>query len=158
MIAAFGARELDLHKNLTGESVLKLSFYLRDVPVPQKLLASVVVAGFGCALLFLLLRHSRPVLSAFRRLDPFAVTVVLFVATLVLSKILDRSVNLFVQDLGIPVPPRTRLLVQGMEELLELTLPLLLLNAIVQRRRLAGRTGKSACASPSVASKLQPPR
>lgn len=131
---ALAARELDQHVAWTDYSVLKVSFYLGAAPVGQKIVASLFVFGFLAALAYLLVKRGAAMRTALRQRDPCAVTVTVFLATLLVSKMLDRSVSLLVQDLGVSVTLAARVLVQAIEEMLELALPLLLLVGCLQQR------------------------
>ena len=139
VITAFAAREMDQHLAWTDYSVLKLSFYLHPVPLHQKITAAAFVGAFAIALVYLAVRHARAMLAGLRRGDPLAVTVAVFLAMLVLSKVLDRSVSLLVRDLGVPVPLSARVLVQAIEEMFELALPVLVLVECLRERRIWAR-------------------
>lgn len=124
---AFAARELDQHAAWTDYSVLKLSFYLGVAPAQQKLTACLAVAAFFAALAYLAVQRGRETLGLLKAGDPLALTVAVFLATLVLSKMLDRSVSILAADAGVSISLATEVLVVALEEMLELTLPLLLL-------------------------------
>jgi hypothetical protein len=149
LLAAFGARELDLHKTLTGTSMLRVSFYGGDAPLLQKtisllLLAPVVVALVGLA------RRTPRLLRRVQRGDAAAMTLAVFAVTLLVSKVADRLVNILLSDLSIPVSPRLSAVVLSLEEILELSLPLLACLAWAQafragtERPAAGSTGLHA--------------
>jgi hypothetical protein len=123
--ATFAAREFDLHKHWTEKSVLKVSFYLGDAPLHQKLVAASVLALIAVSVLYLLRRHALATWRAFRAGHPVAVTIAWFMATIVVSKVLDRSVNLLIEDAGVPVGASMHALVSAVEEVSELVLPLL---------------------------------
>lgn len=136
LLAAFGARELDLHKTLTGTSMLRVSFYGGDAPLLQKtisllLLAPVIVSLVGLA------RRTPRLLRRVRQGDAAAMTVAVFALTMLVSKVADRSVNILLEDLSIAVSPRLSAMVLSFEEILELSLPLLACLAWAQ----AFRTG-----------------
>ncbi len=135
VLAGFGAREADLHTAWTAKSILKLSYYLGDAPWGQKVLAGFVVAAVLTAAAWLVLRWARPFRSALKRRQPVAVTVFVFVLTLVASKVFDRSVDILAQDFGVVLSASTRALMTALEELLELSLPVLAGLAVVQYRR-----------------------
>jgi hypothetical protein len=130
--ATFAAREFDLHKEWTGKSVLKVSFYLGDAPAHQKVVALSVLAVIAVSVLYLLRRHALATWRALRAGHPVAVTIAWFMATIVVSKVLDRSVNLLIEDFGVPVGPSVHALVSAVEEVSELVLPLLAALALLQ--------------------------
>ncbi len=137
LLCGFGARELDLHKAFSGLSVLKGSFYLGDAPWAHKLAALAAVLPVLAAIVVLLLRYTAPVWRGLRRGQAGAVTVAVFVATLVVSKILDRSRMVLLEDYGVDVGVSVSALLVALEESLELALPLIVMAALLRRRRAA---------------------
>ena len=140
VLCAFGARELDLHKAWTGVSTLKVSFYLGTAPLHQKLAALAVIGPAAYAMLYLLLRYGRSVLRGLRQRDPVAVTVVAFCATLVLSKLIDRSQNVLLEDFGVQFSPALAALRSAWEESLELCAGVLIWVGLLQHRHQAAAT------------------
>ncbi|WP_157264441.1 hypothetical protein [Azohydromonas aeria] len=130
----FGARELDLHKAWTGMSVLKVSFYLHGAPLHQKLVAAPLALGAVATLGYLLLRFWRPVLRRAVRRDPVALTIACFCFTMAVSKVFDRMVNIAIDDFGMSVPVTVDVLVSALEEIMELSLPLMALLGLAQHR------------------------
>lgn len=136
VLCAFGARELDLHKAWTGVSTLKVSFYLGAAPLHQKLLALAAVGPFAVAMLYLVWRHALPVLRGVRQRHPLAMTVVVFWGTLVLSKLIDRSQNVLLEDFGVQFGPSVTALRAAWEETLELSLAFVIWVGLLQHRGL----------------------
>jgi hypothetical protein len=124
LMLAFGAREMDLHRYWTGKSVLKVSFYLGSAPAHQKVVALALLAAVALALVTLLRRHGVEVWRGLRLGRPVSTTVVIFVVTMVITKILDRSVNTLAEDFGVLTPPSIRMLVSALEEIMELSPPM----------------------------------
>jgi hypothetical protein len=124
MMLAFGAREMELHRYWTGKSVLKVSFYLGSAPAYQKIVALALVATVALALVTLLRRHGVEVWRGVRVGRPVSTTVVIFVVTILITKILDRSVNVLAEDFGVLTPPTIRVLVGALEEIIELSPPM----------------------------------
>jgi hypothetical protein len=118
LMLAFGAREMDLHKYWAGKSVLKLSFYLGSAPAHQKVVALALLAAIALALVTLLRRHGVEVWRGLRVGRPVSTTVVI-------TKILDRSVNTLAEDFGVLTPPSIGVLVGALEEIMELTPPMI---------------------------------
>ncbi len=125
MMLAFGAREMDLHRYWTGKSVLKVSFYLGSAPTHQKIVALALVAMVALALVTLLRRHGVEAWRGFRAGRPVSTTVVIFVVTMVITKIFDRSVNVLAEDFGVLTPPSIHVLVSTLEEIMELSPPMI---------------------------------
>lgn len=125
LLIGAGAREMDLHKALTGFSVLKVSFYLHDRPWHHKLIAFFCVALVAGAAIYLLLKYRRVLWERFKRLEPVTSGLAIFFATLVISKVLDRSISILDEVFGIPSSLEVLALVSALEESIELTLPVM---------------------------------
>jgi hypothetical protein len=134
VMLAFGARELDWHKAFTGASVLKLSWYAGNAPLAVKASAAAIVLVVAAAVVWLAMRHTRPLWAGLRRRAPLAVTVLAFMVTLGVAKTLDRSVAILAEDFGVPVSLPWRALRSALEEWLELALSMLTLLGLAQRR------------------------
>lgn len=137
---AFGAREMVWHKVWTGTSVLRVSYYTGPAPLQHKLVALAVLAVFVLALGRLVLRHARPTWQALCRGEPVAVSVAVFLATIVLAKGLDRSYSILTEDFGWPLTIGVQAAINALEECLELTLALIALLGLWQNRQRAGET------------------
>ncbi len=131
---AFGAREMDWHKVWTGTSVLRVSYYTGPAPMQHKLIALAALAVVVLALGRLVLRHARPTWQALRRGEPVAVSVAVFIATIVLAKGLDRSYSILTEDFGWPLTIGVQAAIVAVEECLELTLILIALLGLWQNR------------------------
>ncbi|HUG21892.1 hypothetical protein [Piscinibacter sp.] len=134
VLVAFGAREMDLHKHWTGVSMLKLSFFLGDAPLEQKLVSLFVVAVVALAAAHLLRTHAKPTFVSLRRGHSVALTVAIFIVTLLVAKTLDRSASVLHEDFGIELEGSVIVLVQAFEEALELALPMLVMLGLLQHR------------------------
>ena len=135
MMAAFSAREADLHKEVTGKSVLKLSFYLQDFPLHQKLIAGVVVVAVLVAAGLLIKRYGKQIWRGARSGDVVCTTVLIFLFSMVISKVLDRSVNVLLEDYGIALPTQIGQLIGTTEESVEAVLPLVAAIGLLQHLR-----------------------
>lgn len=135
MMVAFAAREADLHKEITGKSVLKLSFYFQAFPLHQKLIAAVAVVAVLAAAGLLIKRYGTKVWQGARGGDIVCTTVLIFLFSMVVSKILDRSVNVLLEDYGIAMPTRIGQLIGTTEETMEAMLPLVAAIGLLQHRR-----------------------
>lgn len=123
VLLAFAARELDLHNAFTGTSVLKVSFYTGQAPLVQKVAAAAIVVPVA-GLMVALARRAGHLLQRARRAEPAAMTVVTFLITLVVSKVADRAVNVLA-EYSVDVSPLVAATILSVEEVLELSLPLL---------------------------------
>lgn len=135
VMLAFGAREMDLHKHWTGTTMLRASFYYSDAPLEHRLWSLAVVTVVAWAMGSLVWRHARAVWSGVRRADTVCTSVAIFMATLVFTKALDRSINVLAEDFGVMVPAVTGGLISAWEEIGELSLPLVALLALWQHSR-----------------------
>ncbi|MBA3591738.1 MAG: hypothetical protein H0W38_19670 [Methylibium sp.] len=84
---------------------------------------------------FVIRRHARSVWQGLRRRETLATTVAIFLVTMIVSKVFDRSINILNEDFGIVTPVATGVLVGAVEEILELSLPLVAAIGFVQHRR-----------------------
>ncbi|NLD70013.1 MAG: hypothetical protein GX644_14510 [Limnobacter sp.] len=131
---AAALREADLHKSLTGYSVLKLGFYSSpDFAAWQKAVAGLVVAATAIALVALVALAVR---SALRHgiLNPPMLLLILAVGLLVVTKVFDRAPAVLLEDFGIALSELTRRWLQAFEEGLEALLPIPFLLAFLASR------------------------
>lgn len=135
LCALAGAREMDWHSRWTGKSIFKISYYLGDAPWAHKLVALFALLLTAWCAIYLLVRYGLQLWRGFLDGNPFARTVVTLVATLVLTKIMDRSVNVLIQDFGLAVAPSVAMLVSLLEETSEMSLPFMVALAIWQNWR-----------------------
>ena len=134
LLVACAAREMDLHIHLTGMSILKSRFYLGDAPLAHKLGGLAVLGLLALAGLYLLRRHGRQLLQGLRNGNAAAITAVTMVATLVGTKLLDRSLGVLSESFGIRSSDSVYALQAVVEEPLELGLPVLVMVGLVQAR------------------------
>lgn len=135
MLLAFAAREQDLHKAFTGSSVLKVSFYLHDHPLHQKLVALPILAVIAATTLWLLSRYARPMWQGLRQARPLAITVAIFFVTLVATKVIDRSFAILAEDFGVHMSDQLDTILSALEEVVECSLPLIVVAGLVQHQR-----------------------
>lgn len=152
LVAGFCMRELDWHKAFTGTSVLRVSWYAGPASLPVKLVAALLVLSVIAALAWLALRHARALWAAWQRREPAAVTVMAFLAVLVLAKTLDRSVGILEDDFHVSVPLHWKAMRTAFEEWLELGLSMLLLLGLLQHRAAARAPTIEPCALPTTSS------
>lgn len=134
VMAAFGARELDWHKAFTELSVLKVGFYVGSAPWQHKVTALAVLVPLALATGYLIVKYTQPLWRALRQREPVAVTVAVYVVGMVLVKMLDRSLNIYIEDFGGAVTDSMRALQSAVEETTELGLAGLTLLALLQQR------------------------
>lgn len=133
LFVAFGLREYDAHKLWTdGQSVLKLSWYAGPAPIHHKLVAALVLLAVIASVVHLMRHGAGAAWSAFRAGHPVGSTVFWFVMAMVLTKALDRSLNVVRETTGVRPPESLYRLQAPLEEITELALPVLLLLALLQ--------------------------
>lgn len=142
LMVAFGAREMDLHKSLAGTSVLRVSYYFGAAPLAHKAVSLVAVAATLWSMAWLAWRHARDVVPGVRRGDPVNISVAVFVVTLILTKLLDRTVGVLTEDFGLAIPASLAALVVDLEEVGELALPAIAMLALWQHRCLRSRAAR----------------
>lgn len=128
------ARELDLHRTATGDSVLRVSYYYGPAALQVKLIALAAIGLFLLALGHLTLRHAAPLLRGLKRAQPLAATVLVFFLTAVVAKAFDRGVGVLMEDFGIVLPVPVAVWAQSIEETLEACLPILIMLGAHQAR------------------------
>lgn len=150
LLAYMFMREASLHKSVSTISILKSKFWLgSQVPWTDKLLAIVILAPILWSLFYFLKRYIRRWWMDFRHRDGYAVGIFVFLVVLIVSKILDRSLNMMHEMWGWHFDLWVEAMVTGQEEYLECILPLLVLVSFWQYREVHGTLWKTA-ASPFV--------
>lgn len=135
VVLAMGARELDLHRRFTTDSMLKSRYYLKvQAPLIEKLIAGAIVLALTAVVLYMLVRYLPLLLRRLRERSAAAITLATSFGVLVLTKIADRLPDLMRHDFGAVAPAWLLHLQAVFEEPLESTIPLLFLLAIVQAR------------------------
>lgn len=128
------ARELDMHKLLFGESFIRTNFYRSaDTPLSEKLLGGSLLLALLALLIYLsvsLFRHLQR-----RQLSDSSLLLLSGLALGAGSKVLDRLSSQLHELLQIDLSPLAQQMIVIMEESLELTMPLLLLTALLTYRR-----------------------
>lgn len=128
------ARELDMHKLLFGESFIRTNFYRNaDTPLSEKLLGGSLLLALLALLAYLLITLVRHL-----HRHQISDSSLLLLSGLTLgasSKVLDRLSSQLHELLQIDLSPLAQQMIVVMEESLELTMPLLLLTALLTYRR-----------------------
>lgn len=141
----FAMREADWHYKLVGENVLRVKFYAHGVAATHVKLVAGVVVILGLAVLIRTLhlgvRHLRT-RGAFSQ--TWTWTLLIGFATLIGTKVLDRSISLAAEWFGWKFSESIGHVIGALEEGYECALPLVFLVALVQylmaRRYLATPT------------------
>ena len=135
LLAYMFMREADLHKSLSGTSILKIKFWLgNQFSVTDKLTALAILLPVLCALFYFIFGYTRRWWSDLRAREGYAVGIFVFLAVLVISKVFDRSLNMLTEMFEWHFPMWVDALVTGQEEYLECILPLLITVSFYQYR------------------------
>ena len=138
--AACASREWDLHKSITGYSVLKPKFYLSsEFPLQQQLIAGTVVATLGISVA-ILIRHAIRVWPRGRQpVPPWMWAMFIGGILLVLTKILDRNPSILLDMFGIVQSPAVLSFYKAWEEGFEVMIPIPFAVMVVTYRMAAQR-------------------
>lgn len=132
ILFAMMAREADLHK-IFGMSMLKIKFWLTNAAnIQSKLLAALIILAILIAIFYIILNNYKTWLVDLKKREAYAISVFMFFAVLVVSKILDRSVNMINEITGWMAPRWVVAFQQPQEEYLECILPILIMIAVIQ--------------------------
>ncbi len=127
VLCVFAAgREAGWHKEFTGGSVLKISYYYNtDYPLEHRLLAGLTVAcGVIC---FGIICHQAYQHFIKRKAyqQPWGQLLIIFVVVGIGTKLLDRAPAISKESLGWVIPGMAREMMQSLEEGMEMFLPVL---------------------------------
>jgi hypothetical protein len=131
ILLALCMRELDFHNLMTTMSITKTSFYVSgDVPLLEKLAASVALATIGAAVVLAGLRHGRQFIAGLRGFHLPAVGVLAAGLSIIAAKTLD-GLPRKLEGLGIDLGASAAVVSTGIEEVIELGIPLFLMCAVL---------------------------
>lgn len=136
LLAAFAAREMDLHTVMFGTSILKARFYNRDGTPLQIVGALLILLPIFASIAWLVVKHGTQWLRALRERQPAAVTFLVFMIALVVAKLSDRAPDTLA-GWHMLVSMTVRHIMQGIEESLEMFLPVFIAIAVWQAARYA---------------------
>lgn len=144
VLFAMMAREADLHKSIDHMSMLKLRFWTGDLPLLDKLTAFMIMLPIAAACVYLLRKYAKHTWIQAKAGEAWAVTTATFFVLIPLTNIADRSLGILKETFGWHGPLWLVALQTSQEELLELSLPLLALVAVLQfrKREVAKITGQ----------------
>ncbi len=121
-------RELDFHSRFTTMGIFKTKFYVSpEVPLPEKVIVSIVVLGLLAAVLVFIRQYWKDFFLGLQQKDTSMIAVACGLGCAVLSKMLDSMSHLF-RPLCFWYNPA--IMSRAIEETLELAIPLFFLVAI----------------------------
>lgn len=130
IVSLMGARELDLHKAFTSDSVLTTRFYFRDhAELPEKLISGAVMTVLAILVLYYL-RHWRRLWDGLWRRSAAAISIVTVIMLALITKSLDAFGRLM-SGFGIELSFDTDRL-RIIEESGELAIPVVMALALAQ--------------------------
>jgi hypothetical protein len=119
------AREADLHKAFTQESISRLSYYRRSAaPLAEKLMAGSVALLFTALLLYAAVVAVRFLFREGGLRSRSGIWLIVSAALLVLTKALDRSYAVLAGNFALWLPPALQHVTAALEEGLEPVVPL----------------------------------
>jgi hypothetical protein len=138
----FAAREADLQKAFTSQSILKLEYYRHSAnPLWAKMIAGLVALIFVTLAAYVVFVSARFLLREGGLRSRSGMWLALAWMVLVFTKILDRSKDLLMQKFGVSLPPEIELFMPALEEGFEAITPLLFIVSAwisqVERRHLS---------------------
>jgi hypothetical protein len=136
ILLAMAAREADLHKYISGISMFKLRFWTGHYPIGEKLLSALVIFPIAMAVLYIFIKFFKSCLAGFKARQADAMSVVTFFVVMIISKIIDRSLNAIHEVIGWVAPRWMVALQNALEEYLEFLLPILVIIFIYQYIRI----------------------
>lgn len=136
LLAVMAARELSFQKAFTTESMTRMSYWIRsEAPLSEKLVAGAV----ALSVIYLVLRyfssHHRRLWQGLREGRCHAVSIMVAVMLVPISKTLDSASRILRDKFGMPVPDDIGTIMGLFEEMLELGIPLAVLWALWQVAR-----------------------
>ncbi len=135
MLSYMFMREADMHKWLNGLSILKIKFWFSgDISFIDKFWAVAILAPVLWMICYFLKNYARQAWTDFWRRESYAVSIFVFLAVLVISKIFDRGLNMMTEMWGWQFETWIRALLTAQEEFLECILPVLVMIAVLQYR------------------------
>ncbi len=130
MVAA--AREADLHKAFTTDSLFKTHYYLKSAaPLLEKLVAGVVALLALAAVVYVLVAGARYIRRTEAWRHDWGKTVLYGIVLLVASKLLDRMEAVTADWFGLHFPLMLHRFVAAFEEGVECLLPVLFIAALL---------------------------
>lgn len=130
LTTALMARELDLHKRLTGVGIFKIRFFTDPgLPVATKAAGALVLVGLAAVCLYSLRRYWPVYWRALRSKSPVAIAISIIGALIVVSKMID-GLDRNLASLGVHLSAGANYVACTAEEILELGIPLFGLLAL----------------------------
>jgi hypothetical protein len=127
----FGARELDLHRRLTADSIFKINYYrMADAPLAEKLVAGLAATAILLLIGWLLAGALRYFVRTQAWHMVWGRLVILGSILLMLAKLFDGTPRTLYEDFDITMNSTAHLLLQIHEEWFESLVPLIFCLAV----------------------------
>ncbi len=132
LIGLLAARELDLHKAFTQDSLLKMDYYLKtDAPLMEKGLSILFLVAIAAVAVHLVVCAGPGFLAALKARRDYTLSVLCGLIFIGFSKSID-GIPRKMRGLGVSVDDTVRLSFRSVEELVELMIPLVFTAACIQ--------------------------
>lgn len=124
---AFAAREAELHRAFTADSMLKSAYYRRvAAPLEEKIIAGIVAVALVALLMYVLATVVRFLWTERGWRTRSGAWLLVGMLLLVFAKVLDRAPAMLLEDFGVAIGPLAKKYVSAFEEGIEAVLPLIL--------------------------------
>jgi len=139
ILSLFALRELDFHVRFTTMGIFKTRYFLSpDVPWSEKVIVTAILLSILLLLLKFITANWRIFITAIRDRKPYAISLLSGILLLPISKLLDSSPRIIMQNVGLKLHAKVVFVCSYFEETLELAIPILFLIALLQWRKDAG--------------------
>lgn len=133
LVALLGARELDLHKAFTQDSLLKMDYYLKsDAPLTEKGFSILFLAAVAAIAFHLVLQVAPGFVAALKARRDYALSILCGLFFIGFSKAIDGIPRKMRDLFGVTVDDSVRLSFRSIEELMEMMIPLVFIAACIQ--------------------------
>lgn len=131
LILLMGMRELDLHSQLTGMSIFKLSFYFSDEQhLALKLIAFLMTAGIAFVIYTVIRHYCGAFIQGLAARRPYSLGCLLCLVVIIASKAID-GLSRKLESIGLAISETESHHVEALEESLELGIPILILISLL---------------------------
>lgn len=138
ILLAMLAREADLHKTISGVSMFKLRFWIGNYPIEEKLLSALIILPIAASVIYMAVKYYKSFFYNLSKRKTDAYTLMTFFIVMVISKIIDRSIDVINKRFNWDAPIELVALQNAFEEYLELLLPILIIIFIYQYIKIYG--------------------
>ena len=143
VLAIMAARELDFQTAFTSKNMLNKHFFDHGAEgyTPEQIVAAIAVGIIGLVVLAYL-RYFPRLIANLKKRKAFAYSIVTFILVIPVTVIMDGAYRVLHNEWGLPLPLGVKDFLSSFEELLESSIPIMIIWAFLQYR--ADRRRESA--------------